>query len=135
MRHDTKNVTDMEARRTCVVVAVVLTIAAAVFWYRGRETALVVSLGLACVLVIVGWLLPPAAKRFHRIWYGIAFALGWVNSRILLTIIYFVLFIPYGVISRLARRDPLDRRGEPRESYWHDKQKTRPSREQFERLF
>jgi uncharacterized membrane protein YqaE (UPF0057 family) len=135
MKKDFKYVTDQEARKTALVVAGVLMLAASVFWYRGRATAASVSVGIALLLVIIGFLVPPVAKLFHRGWYTLAFALGWVNSRILLTIIYYLIFLPYGIISRLAGRDPLDLRGAPRESYWHKREKKRQSREQFERLF
>lgn len=64
-----------------------------------------------------------------------AFALGYVNSRILLFVIYIVIFVPYGIISRLFGRDPLDIRGKERESYWHRRPVTRQTKEQFERLF
>jgi len=135
MQKDLKNVTNREARKTTFVVAAVLTAAAALFWYRGRMTAAAMAVGIAVVLSLIGILIPPVAKVFHRLWYRLAFALGWVNSRILLTIIYFLIFVPYGVISRLAGRDPLNIRSGAKESYWHKREKTRQSREQFERLF
>ncbi|MEO7538916.1 MAG: SxtJ family membrane protein, partial [Pyrinomonadaceae bacterium] len=65
----------------------------------------------------------------------IAFALGWVNSRIILTIIYFLVFVPYSIVSRLLGRDVLKRRQPNGTSYWHMREKTRQSKEQFERLF
>ena len=135
MQKDLKNVTAREARKTTLVVAAVLLAVAAFAWYRGRETTMAVSAGIAVLLVLVGFFVPPVAKLFHQVWYRIAFALGWLNSRILLTIIYFLIFVPYGVISRLAGRDPLNVRGERSVSYWHKREKTRQTREQFERLF
>jgi len=135
MQKDLKNVTNREARKTALIVAGVLLAAAAFAWYRGRETTMAVPSGIALLLVLVGFLVPPAAKVFHRLWYRLAFALGWVNSRILLTIIYFLMFLPYGILSRLFGRDPLGLRGERRMSYWHKREKTRQTPEQFERLF
>jgi hypothetical protein len=135
MQKDLKNVSNQEARKTTLVVAAVLLAIAAFGWYRGRETTMAVSAGLAVLLVLVGFFVPPVAKLFHRLWYRLAFALGWVNSRILLTIIYFLIFVPYGIISRLAGRDPLHLRSGKGESYWHKREKTRQTREQFERLF
>jgi len=63
-----------------------------------------------------------------------AFALGYVNSRILLTLVYFLIFVPYGLISKLAGRDPLDLRSK-RTSYWHKREVTRQPKARFERLF
>jgi hypothetical protein len=135
MQKDLKNVTDREARKTTLIVAGVLLALAALAWYRGRETTMAVTAGIAVLLILIGFFVPPVAKLFHRFWYRLAFALGWVNSRILLTIIYFLIFVPYGVLSRLFGRDPLNIRGQRLESYWHKREKTRQTAEQFERLF
>ena len=79
--------------------------------------------------------MPGVAKIFHRGWMTFAFALGYVNSRIILTLIFFLVFVPYGIISRVLGRDPLDLRGKNRDSYWHRRENPRQEREQFERLF
>ena len=132
---DLKNVTAQEARKTALLVATVLLLAGAFFWYRERATAMVVALSISVTLALTAIFIPPLAKSFHRGWMRFAFALGYVNSRILLTMIYVVIFIPYGILSRVFGRDPLDLRTEKRESYWHRRAVTRQAREQFERLF
>ena len=132
---DLKNVTAREARKTALLVAAVSLLAAGYFWYRGRATALIVALSISAALAFIGVFIPGLAKLFHRVWMRFAFALGYVNSRILLTVIYVVFFIPYGILSRMFGRDPLDLRGERRESYWHRRSVTRQTKEQFERLF
>ncbi len=65
----------------------------------------------------------------------LAHALGYVNSRILLSAIYFAVVTPYGLVLRVLGRDTMNRRRSKRPSYWIPKSKTRQSREQFERLF
>jgi hypothetical protein len=65
----------------------------------------------------------------------VAVALGHVNSRVLLTLMYYLVFTPYGLLSRLFGRDPLRRRGPALESYWVERKQTRQAKEQFERLF
>jgi hypothetical protein len=129
-------VTDAQARNTALVVAAVLLAVAAWNLYRGRTTVVAV-LGVAGVaLVLTGLLLPPLARRFHVFWMQVAAVLGYVNSRVLLTLMYYGVFVPYGVVSRLAGRDPLRRRrGARAESYWTERKQTRQSKEQFERLF
>jgi hypothetical protein len=128
-------VTAKEARKTALIVAGVLAVVSAILWYRQSITGHFVTACLAIILVLIGFFVPPAAKLFHRVWFKIAFALGWVNSRILLTLIYFLVFVPYGVVSRVAGRDPLQLRQPKGNSYWHKREKTRQAKEQFERLF
>ena len=47
------------------------------------------------------------AKWIEWAWLKLALGLGWVNSRILLTIIYFVFLLPIAWLSRLFTKDPL----------------------------
>jgi membrane protease YdiL (CAAX protease family) len=47
------------------------------------------------------------AKWIEWAWFKLALGLGWVNSRILLTIIYFVFLLPIALVSRLFTKDPL----------------------------
>lgn len=135
MKKNLNDVTNREARKTAVIVAVVFVAVSALFWYRARLTAAVVSVAIGGFLLLIGLFVPPFAKIFHRVWFQIAFALGWINSRILLAIIYFLVFVPYGLISRLAGRDPLKVRQKPETTYWHKRERTRQTKEQFERLF
>jgi hypothetical protein len=135
MHNPSDPVTTEQARKTALIVAGVLIVVSAVLFYRGNVRGHMITAGIALFLGFIAFLVPPAAKLFHRIWFKIAFALGWVNSRILLTLIYFLVFVPYRIVSRLAGRDPLNIRQPAGESYWHKREKTRQAREQFERLF
>ena len=128
-------VTYSEARKTSLVVAAVLGVVALIGLYRESVGTVWVAGSLAFALVLIGLLIPALAIMFHRAWMTLAFALGWVNSRIILTLVYVLLFIPYRLISRLAGRDPLSIRGKGSDSYWTKRARTRQSKQQFERLF
>jgi hypothetical protein len=134
-RSSTAPVTDTQARKTASVVAIVLFGIAAWNLYRGRTVVVAVLGGAGLLLLLIGFLWPPAARRFHIFWMKIALFLGYINSRILLTLIYYGMFTPYGLISRLVGRDTLMRRNATRESYWTERKTTRQSTESFERLF
>ena len=128
-------VTDAQARRTAFVVAAVLTAIAAWNLYRGRVWAVAILGGAGAALILTGLLLPALARRFHVFWMRVAAVLGYVNSRILLSLMYYGVFTAYGLVSRLVGRDPLNRRARARESYWTERKRTRQTKEQFERLF
>ena len=127
--------TDGQARKSALLVAAVLLSVAAWNLYRGRTTVVVIFGTLGGVLLVVGLLIPPAARVFHTSWMGLAALLGHVNSRVLLTLMYYVAVTPYGLVSRLVGRDPLRRRAPRGESYWVERKRTRQERERFERLF
>ena len=134
-RADDAAVTNAQARKSALLVAAVLLAIAAWNLYRGRPTVVLVFGSLGAALVAVGLLVPPAARAFHTAWMKFAALLGHVNSRVLLTLMYYLVVTPYGFVTRLAGRDPLRRRGSRAESYWVERKSTRQAREQFERLF
>jgi hypothetical protein len=64
---------------------------------------------LAIVLGLWGSLLPATLAPVHRVWMKLAHGLGWINTRIILSAVFFLLFFPFGVIMRLVAKDPMAR--------------------------
>ena len=129
-------VDDAQARQSALLVAAVLLGIAAWNLYRGRATVALIFGALGAALVVAGLLVPPAARAFHTAWMRFAVLLGHVNSRVLLTLVYYLVVTPYGVVTRLVGRDPLRRRGRAEgASHWVERKRTRQAREGFERLF
>jgi hypothetical protein len=131
----TKPTHDAQPRKTALVVAAVFGLIAAWNGYAGRWPMAAGLGGLAGLLLLVGLSSPTWAGYFHAVWMRAARALGFVNSRILLSLMYYGVLTPYGLVSRLGGRDPLNRRGPGRPSYWVPRKSPRQMREQFERLF
>ena len=63
----------------------------------------------AAVLVLAALLVPMWLAPVYRVWMKFAMALGWVNTRIILSLIFFVVFLPFGLAVR-AFGDPMRRR-------------------------
>jgi carbamoyltransferase len=130
-----EQVTNKQARNTALVVAAVFFLIAAWQFYRERETVAIIFAGLTALFVLIGTLLPAAAKYFHVYWMKLAMFLGHINSIVLLTLLFYLLFVPYNLISRIVGRDPLRRRGKKGETNWTERKVTRQTKERFERLF
>jgi hypothetical protein len=62
-----------------------------------------IALAIGAISIFV----PPAARGIEWAWLKLALALGWVNSRILLSIIFFLFLMPLAWISRMFTKDPL----------------------------
>src|SRR3972149_7215658 len=74
--------------------------------------------GLALTLAAAAVLSPAGLRPVHRVWMRGADLLAWVNTRLVLGLVYFLVMTPIGLLMRLAGRDPLDRRLGDRPSYW-----------------
>ena len=70
-----------------------------------------------------------------RGWKKFAHGLGIVNTKILLTLTYFLILSVISVIGRLFGADLLDRRMKPKPSYWHKREPADNSIEAGRRQF
>ncbi|MDO8446171.1 MAG: SxtJ family membrane protein [Deltaproteobacteria bacterium] len=78
-------------------------------------------------------------KRFLKViyagWMKFAHILGWVNTRIILTLVYLIIFTPLALIFRLIGKDPMDRRLEKGNSYWVKREQKVFRQEDYRRQF
>ena len=75
-------------------------------------------------------------KKIYDYWMLFAKALGWVNTRILLSLMYFIIFTPFRIVSVVIRKDFLDRKIEKdRESYWQKREVKIFKKELYRRQF
>ena len=72
----------------------------------------------------------------YKIWMGLAFCLGWVNTRIILMLVYYLVVTPIGLMMRLFRKDILNLRLEKgAQTYWLKREVRNSAKESYERIF
>jgi hypothetical protein len=93
-----------------VSVGSVLIVLALVLLWRRRIGRAEVLGGLGAVLLVLGLAAPTLLKWPSKYWWKFSIALGRVMARVWLTLLFFVVLTPVGLIWRLIGRDPLNRR-------------------------
>ena len=107
-----------QLRRFGLTVGVGLAVIGLLSWYRGHDTAPRVLWLIGGTLSVLGLTVPNLLLPVQRAWMALALVLGWINTRVILTLIFYVVFTPVGVVMRFFR-DPLDRRFHNQDtSYW-----------------
>lgn len=53
---------------------------------------------------------PASLHLLHRLWMRFAEIAGWVNTRIIMVLLFYGLIFPTGLIMRLFGRDPMQRK-------------------------
>ena len=61
----------------------------------------------AIPLIVLGVVWPGALGPVHRVWMKAGAMLGWVNTRIILGVVFFVVLTPIGLLMRLFGKDSL----------------------------
>lgn len=86
----------------------------------------------ACMLISI---FTPGVLHFpNRLWMRFGFLLGRVVSPLVLGFIFFALFTPVAMVTRIAKRDELRLAPKIRPTYWIDKEAGSGS-DSFERQF
>jgi hypothetical protein len=120
-----------------VVGGVFVGIASFIAWRRGWQVeGLPLWLGApGLVLVMLGAAVPGILLPVYRVWMGLAFAMGFVMTRVILTLVFVGMVIPIGLVMRLVGKDPLDRRWRAGASYWRPHEPGAPLAERLDRMY
>ena len=85
------------------------------------------ALGLAAVLAVLAYAARAILRPVHRGWMAIGAVLGWINTRVILGVVYYLLIVPIGAMRRIRRIDPMRRRFEPSAATYKVGRSSRPS--------
>ena len=61
----------------------------------------------AIIFLVVAMTYPPIFKPFARFWFALSTALGTVVSKIILTVLFFVIVMPIGLLRRVLGKDAM----------------------------
>jgi len=64
---------------------------------------------IGTLLCAWGVILPASLKPVYHVWTAIGNVLGWVNTRIILGLIFFLVIFPIGLVMKLVGKNPLSR--------------------------
>ncbi len=59
------------------------------------------------LLIVLGAIVPGVLKPIHRGWMEVGHVLGWINTRILLGIVFYGLITPIGIVFRIMGKDAM----------------------------
>ena len=89
------------------------------------------------VLLVFGATLPQALRHVYIVWMSLAVVLGFIVSNVLLTVFFFIVITPIGLVARLSGKDflrlKLDRNAP---TYWMPRASQRDrARSDYEKQF
>ena len=121
------------------VVGGVLLVIAAVVWWRNDfavTTAVSVLGGIGGALVVLGLTAPVVLKPVYRVWMALAVVMGFIMTRVILSVVYCLVMTPIGLAMRLFGKDPMHRRIDPEaSSYWIEKSYDEESPDRLEKYY
>jgi hypothetical protein len=84
---------------------------------------------VAGVLWLLALIWPAALSYLHRGWTRLGLALGWVNTRVILTLLFVISIVPVGLLMRLCGRDRMARKRDPLSASYRVPSRQRPDKD------
>ena len=81
---------------------------------------------LGGILMLLAVVLPQSLHWPHKGWMAVGNALGWINSRIILGLVFYIVVTPIGVVRRWLGKDSMGRRFSPDAASYRIPRKPRP---------
>jgi hypothetical protein len=128
-----------DLRNFGLTVGVMLGLLGGFLWWRGRDFY-IYFIFTSIILIFTGLIVPAVLKPFQRAWMTIAVVIGWFMTRLILSILFFAVITPLGLIFRLIGKDFLDKKFRQKtdrdlNSYWVTKEKTSVDKSRYEKQF
>lgn len=118
-----------------ITLGVALLVIGGLVFLFGAHRERAYAAGAAGVLfLLLAAAAPKALRPVQTGWMAFAFALGWIMSRVILTVFFFVAVTPVGLLMRLLGKNPLAAR-EADGSYWVRRKGPERTAKDYERLF
>jgi len=90
-------------------------------WHGQAGRASVILAIAGGIVGVVGLVYPTLVRWIYTAWMAVAFPIGWVVSRAMLAILFYLVITPIALIFRLTGRDVLRLRRRREDSYWTPK--------------
>ena len=117
-----------------VTIGIILfTISILLFYYN--ITSYQIFAFIAFGFVGLGILIPISLKPVYLFWMTFSIILGWIMTKIILTLLFYFLITPIGLVTRLFGNDYLRLKESDSSSYWNNRDSTKELNQSFEKQF
>lgn len=110
--------TASEGRKFAFPVGTAFFVLAGILWWRQHTTPMWVMVGLGGSLYVTGAIIPAYLGPVYRGWMKMALMISKVTTPVFMSIVYFVVLTPTGLIMRLVGRKPM-RHPLKDQSFWY----------------
>ncbi len=113
---------------------ILLIIAGFLFWKEKESFQILLIIGVT--FCILGIAIPFILKPIYWVWMIFATILGWIMTRVILSLLFYIIFTPIGLILRFFGKQFLELRWDKsKESYWNFRTNEHLKKENYEKQF
>lgn len=128
-----------DLRKFGVSVGLVLGLLGGLFWWREKDFYSYFII-VSAALILSGLIIPSVLKPLQKAWMAFAVVIGWFMTRVILTVLFYFIVTPIGLVAKLFGKDFLDRKfsvkaNKNTDSYWINKEDEALEKSRYEKQF
>ncbi len=124
-----------ELRDFGLLMAAVLGLLGGLLFWKGK-VSYPYFLSIAATFLVLGLSLPQLLKPIYKIWMTLAALMGWFMTRVILSVLFYLVVMPIGLIARLSGKQFLDlKMDKSRASYWNYREPRESDASDYEKQF
>lgn len=124
-----------QLREFGLTIGIILVILGVIALWRNRSICLHL-LVTAGIFIGFGLGFPKVLKPIHKIWMSFSIIIGFFVSWLILSVLFYAVLTPIGLVMRILGKDILDQRiDKNRDSYWQDVKAEVKSKESYENQY
>ena len=137
LKEEFKNIKEgkKDLRQFGLTVGGVLLIIGAVLYYFEKSSALYFII-IGGVLFLFAIIYPKVLKPLNKVWMGLAIVLGFIMSRIILTVLFYLVLTPISLLAKIFGKKFMNLKyDESAETYWEKRTIKEKNHLDYERQF
>lgn len=124
-----------DLRKFGLTIGIVLLVIAAILLWTGKASYPVWG-GIGIVFILAGLVFPVVLKPFNKVWMSLAIVLGWIMTRVILSILFYVGLTGVKFIAMIFNKKFLNLNiDHSADSYWERREKKPFDPTTYERQF
>ena len=137
MLEEIKNIKSKKSdlRNFGITVGIILSVISGFLFWKEKES-FQIFLAIGIILFLTAIALPVVLKPVYWIWMIFAIILGWFMTRLILSLLFYIIFTSIGLTFRLFGKQFLELRWDKsKESYWNFRTNGHLKKENYEKQF
>ena len=136
MIEEIKNIpnSNKDIRSFGITIGIILFIISGLLMYYNKEIYQVIGI-IALTFIGLGLIIPVVLKPFYFVWMTFAAILGWIMTRVILSLVFYLIITPIGLLARLLGEDFLALKKTESDSHWNYRDSTKELNQDYEKQF
>ena len=125
---------DKKIRSFGISIGIILLIISGFLFFFNNESFRTFGY-LAGFFICLGLTVPILLKPIYLIWMTFSIILGWIMTRVILSVVFYLILTPIGLITKLLNEDFLALKKTNVKSYWNNRDSNFEIKQDYEKQF